>query len=68
MPHRHEFLGSRYPHTAVPRDNTGIPALRYRVESHASRLPESVEITIHTRIPPLKAAACRRGVGFVEGT
>ena len=50
------------------RHRTGIPNVKYEAESHASRLPEKEETTIHTRMPDTNAVPYSQPSFFMRET
>ena len=64
-PQRQVRFGSRNPSVPASRQTAGIPAEKYKLESHASRLPDTVEINTQTSAP--MPAAISSQVLFLHG-
>lgn len=67
-PHRHVRCGSRKPNSAASRQTAGMPIEKYKAESHASLLPDAVEIITHISAPPATAAINSQCCLFIRRT
>ena len=67
-PQRQVRFGSKKPSSAASRQTAGMPIEKYNSESHASFLPEAVEISIHISAPPAPAAINNQCSFFMSGT
>ena len=67
-PQRQACFGSKKPSSAASRQTAGMPIEKYNSESHASFLPEAVEISIHISAPPAPAAINNQCSFFMSGT